>query len=45
MHAAMQQMQMSARVYHRTGRVKLARPIADLAGSDNIETPHRAEAI
>jgi magnesium chelatase family protein len=45
MHAAMQQMQMSARAFHRTRSVKLARTIADLAGSDKIETPHLAEAI
>ncbi len=43
LRAAMQQMQMSARAYHRI--LKLARTIADLAGSDNIETPHLAEAI
>ena len=43
LRAAMQQMQMSARAYHRI--LKLARTIADLAGSDNIATPHLAEAI
>ena len=43
LRAAMQQMQMSARAYHRI--LKLARTIADLAGSDKIETPHLAEAI
>jgi len=41
--AAMQQLQMSARAFHRI--LKLARTIADLAGSDAIETPHLAEAI
>ena len=41
--AAMQQMQLSARAYHRI--LKLARTIADLANSDKIETPHLAEAI
>ncbi|NLF01878.1 MAG: YifB family Mg chelatase-like AAA ATPase [Anaerolineales bacterium] len=41
--AAMQQMQMSARAFHRI--LKLARTIADLAGSDRIETVHLAEAI
>ena len=41
--AAMQQLQMSARAYHRI--LKLARTIADLAGSDRIETVHLAEAI
>jgi magnesium chelatase family protein len=43
LRAAMQQMQMSARAYHRI--LKLARTIADLADSDKIETPHVAEAI
>ena len=41
--AAMQQLHMSARAYHRI--LKLARTIADLAGSEGIETPHLAEAI
>jgi magnesium chelatase family protein len=43
LRAAMQQMQLSARAYHRI--LKLARTIADLAESDKIETPHLAEAI
>ncbi len=43
LRAAMRQMQMSARAYHRI--LKLARTIADLAGSDKIETTHIAEAI
>ncbi len=43
LRAAMQQMQMSARGYHRT--LKLARTIADLVGSEKIETAHIAEAI
>jgi magnesium chelatase family protein len=43
--AAMQQMQLSARAYHRTRSVKLARTIADLVGSEAIQTPHIAEAI
>jgi magnesium chelatase family protein len=41
--AAMRQLQMSARAYHRI--LKLARTIADLAGSASIETVHLAEAI
>jgi magnesium chelatase family protein len=41
--AAMQQLGMSARAYHRI--LKLARTIADLAGREEIETAHLAEAI
>jgi magnesium chelatase family protein len=41
--AAMQQLYMSARAFHRI--LKLARTIADLAGSEGIKTPHLAEAI
>jgi magnesium chelatase family protein len=41
--AAMQQLQMSARAFHRI--LKLARTIADLAGCGGIETAHLAEAI
>jgi magnesium chelatase family protein len=36
-------LQMSTRAFHRI--LKLARTIADLAGSERIETPHLAEAI
>ena len=43
LRAAMQQLHLSARAYHRI--LKLARTIADLAGSEKIETPHLAEAI
>jgi magnesium chelatase family protein len=43
LRAAMHQLQMSARAYHRI--LKLSRTIADLAGSDGIETAHLAEAI
>ena len=43
LRAAMRQLHMSARAYHRT--LKLARTIADLAGSERIETAHLAEAI
>ena len=45
LRAAMQQLQMSARAYHRTRSVKLSRTIADLAGSEGIEVAHLAEAI
>jgi magnesium chelatase family protein len=43
MKAAMQQMQLSARAYHRI--LKLARTIANLAGAEHIQTAHIAEAI
>jgi magnesium chelatase family protein len=43
MKAAMTQMQLSARAYHRI--LKLARTIADLAGAEHIQTAHIAEAI
>ena len=41
--SAMQQMQLSARGYHRI--LKLARTIADLSGAEQILTTHVAEAI
>ena len=41
--AAMGQMNLSARGYHRV--LKLARTIADLAGSENIQAAHLAEAL
>lgn len=43
MRSAMNQMQLSARAYHRV--LKLARTIADLAGEENIAPPHLAEAL
>ncbi|HLE90804.1 MAG TPA: hypothetical protein VI753_06620 [Anaerolineales bacterium] len=41
----MTQLNLSARAYHRTQSVKLARTIADLAGSEEIESVHLAEAL
>jgi magnesium chelatase family protein len=41
--AAMHQLNMSARAYHRI--LKLARTIVDLAGSEEIQMVHLAEAI
>jgi magnesium chelatase family protein len=43
MRAAMSQLQLSARAYHRI--LKLSRTIADLAGSEEIHSPHLAEAL
>ena len=43
LRAAVRQLNMSARAYHRT--LKLARTIADLAGAERIETAHLAEAV
>ena len=40
---AMRQFHLSARGFHRT--MKLSRTIADLAGSDIIQTAHAAEAL
>jgi len=43
MEAAINKLVLSARAYHRI--LKLARTIADLAGSEHIQTPHLTEAI
>jgi magnesium chelatase family protein len=43
MRAAMSQLNLSARAYHRI--LKLSRTIADLAGSEEIQSPHLAEAL
>jgi magnesium chelatase family protein len=43
LRAAMTKLGLSARAYHRV--LKLARTIADLAGSDELEAPHVREAI
>ena len=40
---AVEQLNLSARAFHRV--LKLARTIADLAGSDGIDQPHLAESI
>ena len=43
MRAAMSQLNLSARAYHRI--LKLSRTIADLAGSEEIRSSHLAEAL
>ena len=43
MRSAMNQMQLSARAYHRV--LKLSRTIADLAGENQIGSQHLAEAL
>jgi magnesium chelatase family protein len=45
MRAAISQLNLSARAYHRTRTVKLARTIADLAGCEEIQSVHLAEAL
>jgi magnesium chelatase family protein len=43
MRSAMNQMQLSARAYHRL--LKLSRTIADLAGESKLASQHLAEAL
>lgn len=43
MRAAMSQLNLSARAYHRI--LKLSRTIADLSGCEEIESSHLAEAL
>jgi magnesium chelatase family protein len=43
LRAAMEELQMSTRAFHRV--LKLGRTIADLAGAENTETAHLAEAL
>lgn len=43
MRTAMSQLNLSARAYHRI--LKLSRTIADLAGSEEIQSAHLAEAL
>ena len=43
MRSAMSQLNLSARAYHRI--LKLARTIADLAGCEEIQSAHLAEAL
>jgi magnesium chelatase family protein len=43
MRTAVRQLALSARGYHRV--LKLSRTIADLAGCDQVQTAHVAEAL
>ena len=41
----MSQLKLSARAYHRTQSVKLARTVAGLAGSEEIQSAYLAEVL
>ena len=43
LRAAMNELQLSARAFHRV--LKLARTVADLANSESIQSAHLAEAV
>ena len=43
MQAAVRQLNLSARGYHRV--LKLARTVADLAGEERVQAQHVAEAL
>jgi len=45
MRAAMSQLKLSARGYHRTQSVKLARTLADLAASGEIQVAHLVQVL
>lgn len=45
MRAALSQMNLSTHAYHRTRSVKLALTIADLAGSEEIQSTHMTEVL
>jgi len=45
MRTAMTQLSLSARAYHSTRSLKLAYTIADLAGCEEIQSVHLAEAL
>ena len=45
MRPAMSQLNLSARAYHRTRSVKLARTVADLAGCEDTQSVHLVEAL